>query len=277
MSAAPRSQPPKLPVWRTAFEPYRLTLANIGALGALAWAWLLVLLVVSAGLYWSFWPSEMAAREAGGGGSSTLFLAMLAVSSLAGAAVAVGWHRFLLLGEDVVDQPSLRMDARVWRYLAALVGLTVPLVVPVVMLEALEGVSENVSEAETDRLMLAWIACVSVWLVLLPLLNRLMLILPAIAVEPEPPSLAAVWSRTRRNTWRLLLGTLLTLLPPILISSALVMAEIKVDGSEGRIVYTLHSTLSEVAAFLVGMVSVTFLTVAYRVLWPFPPAPPVSR
>lgn len=71
MRATRPSRSPKLPVWRSVLDAYRLTLANLGALGTLAWAWLLVLLVVSMGLYWTFWPTEVAARETGGGGSST--------------------------------------------------------------------------------------------------------------------------------------------------------------------------------------------------------------
>jgi hypothetical protein len=280
MRATLPSKPPKLSVWRTVLDAYRLTLANLGALGTLAWSWLLVLLVVSAGLYWTFWPSEMAARETGSGGSSALFLATYMTSSIAGAAVAVGWHRFLLLGEDPLSRPSLALDGRVVRYFATLLALVVIFFLPVLLIDILTPWIEETRDGELDASAVATIVYSVAAIILIPFVNRMMLILPAIAVEAAPPSLGSAWRYTRRNTWRLLFGTVLTLLPIIAIAVPLVMVDAVAGAAESRSAFTLRNTLNDVAAFLIGMVGVTFLTVAYRELWPPPAgvsAPPVSR
>lgn len=70
---------------------------------------------------------------------------------------------------------------------------------------------------------------------------------------------------------------MLTLLPIIAIALPLVIVDVSAGAAESRTVFTLRDTLYDVAAFFVGMVGVTLLTVAYRALWPPLPAPPASR
>ena len=269
MGAGSGNTAPRLRVWRTSMEAYRLTLANGSALGAIAWAWLLLLLASMATLYWGLWPLERAARMAGRSGSALLFATTFSIGLVAGSAIAVRWHRFLLAGEDPLTGPSMRLDSTVARYLSWTALLLLPLFALLGLLVGSEAVADEV-EADASRPLVTLLGLLAVAMVLLALM-RLSLVLPAIALCEAQATLAAAWRRTRGNTWRLATAFLLTGIPILALVALFTSADISSHDMADRSLYVMRNTLLELAMMVLGMLSVSLLSLAYREL-AVPPA-----
>ena len=106
----------KLPVWRTIVDTYRLTWTTLSELFPYIWPWLVLWLAVDLATAWFEWPLDPESK-------------LFAVSSLLhnliivaiGSAIAVPWHRRLLLGEVPARGAVYQIDRRSFRY-AALAG-----------------------------------------------------------------------------------------------------------------------------------------------------------
>ena len=105
---------PKLPVWSTVVQSYVLMYKNLGWFFKMAWVWLLVFALFLAGWCWAIWPEHqaaLAAQKVTWAGLGTMPISTLVLSS-----IAVAWHRWLLLGEDVTQRVYFRLDHVVVKY-----------------------------------------------------------------------------------------------------------------------------------------------------------------
>lgn len=229
----------KLPVRDTAIESNRLLWAHRDQLFSILWAWLLVMLPVYALAHWL-----------SAGGTTGLDVERLLELPFL-ASVAVGWHRLLLEAKPVAA-PYLALDRSVLRYAAC----------SLVVAAWWEGwtLLARVNPALVDHLSVA-VGFMLATLLLAILVGRCSLIFPAVAVGARL-SLAQSWRLTRGNTFRIFWGSLLTLLPTIILLSLLdQLIEPWAQGPFARIAWaTLHSLI-----LAVGLTSgVSFLSVAYR-------------
>lgn len=133
------------------------------------------------------------------------------LASLVGlSAIAVAWHRHVILGEPLVG-PFAPVNGRVARYL--LLGLLISLLaaVPGIVIVSATGaiglLGEEAGFAQALILGAAFIAAVIVF-------ARLQLVFPGVAIG-DPAGLKGSWHMTRGNGGRLLAGILLTILPVI--------------------------------------------------------------
>jgi hypothetical protein len=191
----------KLPVGRLVRHAYLDTIGNARGLLRVGGLWLLL-----------SWALLLLAR-----GGSALFTAAadLAVT-IGAAAIAVAWHRHILLNEPLTRRMA-PLDARVARYfvltvLVALLMSTLPALVLVLtggaaLLGADAGASDPAGPG--PLLLLAPLTA----LVCLYVALRLQLVFPATAIGDAATSFARSWALTRGHGWRLMLGFLLITLP----------------------------------------------------------------
>lgn len=265
--------PGKLPVWKTALESFRLTVRNFTTLLRFAWPWLLIFMAASAALYWNLYEAEQSALAAGNWGSPKLFYATTVLSTVIGAFIAIPWHRLLLVGEQPAS-PSLAIDRRHVMYALLTLALFALAPLPVLLADLVtaptvetEGLS--IRDAAIAAGVLGFVAC---WLVI----NRLSLVLPVIALDPSRASVREAWHITRGNTWRLFAssGLILLVIVPIFATLAVIseffsgwnetQEKIEVTPVPSQVWFTAHSVLFEIAGITLGMLFVTFLSLAYR-------------
>jgi hypothetical protein len=131
------------------------------------------------------------------------------IASLVGlSAIAVAWHRHVILGEPLVG-PMAPVNGKVGRYL--LLGLMVSLMaaVPGVVIVSVVGAAGGLGE---DRGLLSGLAIGAAFLAAVIVFARLQLVFPGVAIG-DPAGLKGSWALTRGNGGRLLAGILLTILP----------------------------------------------------------------
>src|SRR5215475_7179263 len=110
--------PKKLPVWRTVWQAYRVTLGSLGTLFRISWLWFLIMIpmvtlcnAILASLQKQGVLSELVASDLAAQISLTL-LSLLGLSS-----ISVAWMRWLLIGERVTARAYLRLDGVVLRFI----------------------------------------------------------------------------------------------------------------------------------------------------------------
>lgn len=238
----------KLPAIRLARHAYLDTLANARGLLRIGGPWLLL-----------SWALLMLARNGG------LFeaAANLAVT-LGAAAVAVVWHRHILLGEPL-NQRMAPVNGRVARYfvltlLIALAMSSLPLVALLIASGGPAGLQQPENVGGGLLLVPAVVmACLYVAL-------RVQLVFPATAVGDATLGFARSWALTRGNGWRLIGGFLLVTLP---VAAALLGIALFLgwgSAATGSVALTALADLAAVAnAWLQAPLIASYLSYAY--LW----------
>jgi hypothetical protein len=249
--------PAKLPVWKTVADIYIVTARHALELLRFAWPWLAVLIIASGALYWGLYSAEQEALQSHIMSSASLWYTTLFVSTAIGAAIAVPWHRTILLNETQTAAANLKADATRLTYFAYALMLGVA---PFALLYAVDWSkpqSATVVFASTVALLLTW-----------PIFNRLSLILPAIAVGHNNVTIQNVWQATHGQTIRLLATSLLQIVPFFAVIVAVVFLAPDTDPAanqvQSRFAFTASNVLWEIAAIFIGMLFVTFLSLAYR-------------
>ena len=275
-------KPAKLPVWQTARECYRLTFRHLGDLLRFAWPWLLVLIALSGALYWALYPAEVAAMAETGSGSNALLITSALISTAIGAAIAVPWHRLLLLGENQSLAGCLTFDARRRSYfIKAVATLALP-IAPIVLAAFLIPEDTSAEASQLDFLRAAGFAMATIAAVMV--INRLSLILPATALDHAGVGWSKAWHMTRGNAWRLFWLSLLVLAPifvAVAVAFSLYPNEFLLLDSTtapSRAAFAAANVVLELASMLAGMLYVTFLSLAYRHFrgLPMPQSAPVA-
>ena len=252
----------KLPVWKTIIDSYRITLSNLPALMRISWPWLIVLIIGIAVLNWGLWPLEQAARKADKGYSSILFILTGLVSACIGSAIAVPWHRYVLLNEKSDGTSIALHNKHVLRYFLWVAAMLAVFFMPVL---AITGTTAPTNATDNDvEFILGLVLSLAVsawWIAWMFVSPRLSLILPAIALGQSNVTLAGAWNATHKNTWRLAIATFAVLLLSLFLGIAYVYL---ISEPETRTGFALWNCVNEMIWMLGGMTSVTFLSLAYR-------------
>jgi hypothetical protein len=264
---------PKLPVWQTVGEAYRAFFANIGSLIRVCWPWLLVI----GGLtIWSFslgtaWQTAAMAAMKAKQPLPPQPVELVVISHFCNliyfsgtAILAVGWHRFLLLGEPPRLSGNL-FTAPVWRYVGVgmLMTLTAMLPLFIVMVPAALFTSGMVSTTRSNE------STAAIMLFMIPagcaataLLTRLSLALPARALGHNGVTFRSVWRTTTGNTWRLILGFCLSTVPLLLIPWVVLL--LLSDPTAMFRGMAIPVGLIVAVQLLTSMIGIAFVSFAYR-------------
>jgi hypothetical protein len=163
--------------------------------------------LVRIGLLWLLLPLILnVAGTAIGEGGVVLGIIGDLVSLLGLSAIAVTWHRHVLLGEPLVGRMA-PVNTRVLKYLA--LGVLVSLLAALPGFVLLTATSATLG---TEGL-LSSVALFAAAMVAILIFARLQLVFPGTAVGDPAAGLAGSWRLTRGNGIRLLSGILVTVLP----------------------------------------------------------------
>lgn len=210
----------KIAFWRTVAEAYRHAL-DVRRLLRIAGPWLVADLALRlVGLPVAALVPTPATDMAL---SVTGFVLMLAAQN----AFAVAWQRGLLLRERLAFGDSFRFGRREWRfffcYVATVLAAVVPFAVASMVLKLVTGLIAQLTGIEEIGVVGA-VASVVAGVIICGWAARFGLALPAAALDDPPPYLTRAWQRARGNTVRLLLGTILCVLPTALMLLGLAYA-----------------------------------------------------
>lgn len=227
----------RLPAGRLARHAYLDTLANAQGLIRAGGPWLLLA-----------WAMLLLGRT----GPALFAAAANLVVTLGVAAVAVLWHRHILLGEPLAVRMA-PLDARVARYFA--LTLLVALAMAALPLVALSVMGAGSGGA---------IAVTALVLACLYAALRVQLVFPATAIGDAAMTPGRSWALTRGNGWRLLGGFVAVTMPIAIAAIALTLFLGWASDATGSLVLLALADLAAVVnAWLQAPLIASFLSYAY--------------
>jgi hypothetical protein len=184
------------------------------------------------------------------------------------AAIAVAWHRAILLGERLPKRFA-PLTAPVARYLGLSVIIVVLAAAPSMMLALVIAGTVLGTEAPSEPGVLPMLLLIMAAIGSLLAAMRLQIVFPAAAVGERRVGFAVAWASTRGNAWRLLLGVLMVSLPATLIGAALAIGLSSLADATGSLVLGWLARLAPVAgAWIQAPLLAAFLSYAYLFLQP---------
>jgi hypothetical protein len=270
MSAiAAEAAPVKLPFWKTLGEAYAVWFKNLPELIRIAWVWLLAMApIVGLFMWWQapamieLMQSARVGRPDPNPGMTTLMQALNSVILLPVlSSIAVAWHRLLLRNEHV-SGPYLRLDSVVIGYAVLFFLIALLFSVPQYLSQTYVALAQPPGATEIDpgAMAVSFVGSL-VTLVALFFACRLFMVLPAKALDREI-SFGTAWTATRKNSWRLFWGYMLSLLPFAAIAG--VIGYSLGIAQPSRAMAAAIWTIVTLLWALFGMVGVGFLSLAYR-------------
>jgi hypothetical protein len=254
----------KLPVWRTVGDAYKFTFLHLPALMQIGWNWLLLLVPFSFACHWMLWPYEQLKHVNPDLFEWIVTLALSAGVAVIAAAIAVPWHRLLLLGENPSLGAGFSANARTRTYmhLAVVFVLAPEFGTLLKFLGILETTDKIMDKADGYALSVSTL-----------LMVRWSLAFPGIAIGRDRDAPQRSWLATKDNWGRIVSGSMLSMLLCI----AIVVLNITVLGKPStQLEYAITGTIVAIVWVAAGMVCVTFLSLAYRHFFAIEPAPQMN-
>jgi hypothetical protein len=269
MTAIAEALPAKLPVWRTIGQSYAIWFKNLPELVRIAWIWILVMVpIVGLFMWWQAPAMIELIQNARAGkldpdpGMTTLMQAINSIILLPMlSSIAVAWHR-LLLRDEHVSGPYLRFDSVVIGYAVLFFLIALLFSVPQYLSQIYAALTQPPGATEISPAALAVTFIGSILtLIAMFFACRLFVVLPAKALGRDM-SFGTAWAATRKNSWRLFWGYMLSLLPLAVIAGGIGYWIGIAQPSRGvaASIWTIVTLLWP----LFGMVGVGFLSLAYR-------------
>ena len=269
MAEAAPAAPAKLPFWRTLGEAYEVWFKNLPELVRIAWLWILVMVPIVGLFMWWQAPATMEVMQHARAGRPDPNPAMTALMQVINRSSscryclrsAVAWHRLLLRNEHV-SSPYLRLDSVVIGYAVLFFLIALLFTVPQYLNQIYMAMTLPPGATELSPGAMGLQIIVSILSLLAMFFGcRLFMVLPAKAVGRDI-SFGTAWAATRKNSWRLFWGYMLSLVPFAAIAGGVGYWLLAAQASRGTAtaVWTIVSLLWA----LFGMVGVGFLSLAYR-------------
>jgi hypothetical protein len=269
MTAIAEALPAKLPLWRTIGQSYAIWFKNLPELVRIAWIWILIMApIVGLFMWWQAPAMIELMQNARTGkldpnpGMTTLMQAINSIILLPMlSSIAVAWHR-LLLRDEHVSGPYLRFDSVVVGYAVLFFLIALLFSVPQYLSQIYAALTQPPAATEISPGALA-VTLVSSILTLVAMFFacRLFVVLPAKALGRDI-SFGTAWAATRKNSWRLFWGYMLSLLPLAVIAGGIGFWIASAQPSRG-VAASIWTILTLLWA-LFGMVGVGFLSLSYR-------------
>jgi hypothetical protein len=204
----------KLPILATAARTYRAVFRELGSIYRASWPWLVALTPVAG--YLAFFEARNATSEV-----ALVKFIWSSLSNLAIISLAVAWQRYIVIGTPLRLVGSNLRDRSLWNYVG--VGLKIGLLTIFPAGIAIIAVSFTLSQMlgvarpmdmPAPYLISTVLFDVFVGVLAFAFVFRLSPLLPARAADDLQCSFRSVWNRTRGNTWRLAMTSLLCAMPP---------------------------------------------------------------
>jgi hypothetical protein len=247
----------KLPLWQSVRESYALGFRHLGDLVRWGWPVLAALSAVSLACYWFEHARAADADNLGAGWIS--FIAIPIVTVVFTAMMAVPWHRLVLKGQPL-QGTSLTFTPLVLAYVAWGLSMVLPIYLGSYLVLRWAGGSETEAGPSPVLQFLPLILLLAA--LFLYVTFRIGIKLVVVALDDTTSTIAVIWRRTAWNFWRLFWGTTLTFVPTLVIGG--LYAWLVPSEQFSQLGYAVAETCFLVATVLLGMISLTFLSLAYR-------------
>ncbi|OMH39454.1 glycerophosphoryl diester phosphodiesterase membrane domain-containing protein [Motiliproteus sp. MSK22-1] len=250
----------KLPVFQTVKVAYQSLLENSSTAVKLCWSWFIVYYSFSAAVgYYALVEQQPLYAQ-------TSSIAKVLVT----AAIAVAWHRFIILKE----QPrglGAPLNRPVIAYLSIMIFATFIIMGPAIAANYFLSTSNRfVRFVGNPIIIMGFLAIVSI--ITAVALYRFTLILPAIAIDSKKFKAKESWRLTQKNTGRLLAGGLLSFIPISVIIYALGMIPYLLTGIENptllAVFWNLLSVIKVILEFSQIILIAAFLSFSYLFFCP---------
>lgn len=224
------------------------------------------LLVPRLGTYFDAWSQH-----------TLLMLAAMLLTTIGGFAFAVRWHRFVLLGErhragwGAYETGYLWSSARIFFATIAIIVVYYFLLSFVPLFQLFDAVVPESVILPVRLMILTWVLKGGMFCCLLPVLSRVSLALPDVALGGVG-SIRQAWSRAKGNGWRLFACWILigvsTRTVAILIwrGSALVVGK-RFDAPVGKLVLAV---INLPVSIYLAMIGITMISISYREIVGYP-------
>ncbi len=197
-----------------------------------------------------------------GSAINAVYVAMFVLGVLAYYGIAIAWHRACLLDEN---PPMIRLGKLELKYLFISILLAIILYALFVLISVAVAYSVSFAFGSVDGAMIGTFVSIGLLMVVMLLaFGRFSLAFPGIAVRDRRMNLRTSFSATKGNSWRILGGTLLCIIP-ILILSLIVSL---IDGVGLPLIITLP--LAMMINLLGGAFILSFMSICYQTLVPSP-------
>ncbi len=225
---------------------------NLAYAFRISWPWYLILaLLGGVTVFVGYHLSENAQM----GFFILAFLVLIIVATVAFAAIAVSWHRYILLDETVRGSGALRLDDKTWRYFGnlLLILLTMSAISGLfsLVIRGVVGTSE-IGELVESVLSLAVTCIIGV------ISYRLSVKLPAVALDRRDFRFSHAWQATHGNDMPLFLVFLVQFVVSLVIIFALFALALAnpIVGLVSLVIYVVF-------IWLLSIFNITILTSLY--------------
>ncbi len=239
----------KLPVWQTVGQSYAFTFRNLGLLIRVAWLWF----AAFAATVWLLDTLSL-------GGAVGAILSSL-VFTVAACAVAVAWHRAVLVGARPATEISISFGHREMAYFLITLAITIVCYVGIL------AVAATVVQFFGPGLP-ALTALVAIVVVLLLAVSRVSLKISAVTVDDATMTFARSWALTGGATWRLTVGFLASAVPLSLLMLPVRIQDLTVGALQTSGLGVALDIASGALSFVAIAVGASFLSFAYLRLVP---------
>jgi hypothetical protein len=261
----------KLPVFDAIGHAITSTFKNFPFAFHVSWPWMLVImpLSVATNLYVLF--NDLAFERGSNpqpGQTAQYFLAVLplvVVNVLAYSAIAVSWHRYILLDEVPQGWARLRLDRPMWRYignflliLLILLGCGVAAGIGV----GIAALLVRMILGETVMTILIVPVAIAGYIYGIISMYRMLVKLPAVALGREDFTIADAWFSTRGNQMRLF-GMLVVTVCLSLAVGTTMLAAVYVFNLFGTIGLSISIAFQVLVNWALTIFGVTILTSLY--------------
>ena len=208
----------KLPVLATVARTYRAVFGVLGSIYKASWLALVVLTPLTG--YVAFFEARDEASEI-----ALVRFIWSSLGNLSVVSLAVAWQRYITIGASLPFVGSNLRDRSLWSYVGVglKIGLLTFLPAGLVIVGVFFTLSKMLGVARPMDMPAPYLISSIVFNVLVGVLAvaaafRLSPLLAARAADDLQSSFESLWNRTRGNTWRLAVTSLLCVLPPYLFS-----------------------------------------------------------
>lgn len=273
----------KLPVWATAGEAMSTLFSQFIALLVISWPWLLLAGCFSyySSLVMADWLGQVVtSREAPqvqmeppANFAAFSYLQNL-LTLVAGAVMAVGWHRLVLIGE----RASFASTLPGWpalRYLGALMLLMLTISLPGLVAWGVLIGSLFLYDAPGAMHLIAVPIIFLLTIAASVAGIRMSMVLPARSIGDNTLRLRDSWSATRGNSMRLLLGAFLAFVLPLLLAQLFALPLLlpsfggaKLDPTQHLRTMAIPFAVLTMLYMIASMVFVGFLSFSYKHFFP---------
>ncbi len=260
----------KLPVIPAITHMWQSTVNNLWFALRAQWPWIVVTAVVITGLLWlsgapmSQWgtdtPIKMEDLPPGRVGLFVLsiFLGII-LMLLAFSSVAVSWHRYVLLDEVPVGMQKLRVDATVWRYLGNLILIGLLALMSMLPMLVLFGVLASISATLGIGVFMAYTL-----IVVTPIIYRLSIKLPAVALGRRDFKMGDAWHLSRGNWWQIVGVALIVSVITWVVGFVMTLAASVLIGVLGPVFgFGISTFVQAIINWIFAVMGITLLTSFY--------------